>query len=222
MRRIGVVCLVLWLSLAVALPSLAQNEIPALDATYCADGLQFNYPSSLYGAVPETESEATDASIVPEINVASQVVLRSLLGKDSKPFSIYISFYKDPEFLALFDPMIEDHSYPLLAEILRRYSDLLVTSTLEELAIHSSGEKLFFMRVWSIMGEDNFILFDNGFMVRAAYIQNFGIEGDEWAYYEWRDMALAIIDTLTYDPVTPCASPTPTNSPPAGTPARRK
>jgi len=81
----------------------------------------------------------------------------------------------------------------------RRYSDLFAGATLEDLIVHTYGEKLLILNVWNSTGEEFNTLYSSGYMVTASTLET----GD---YYDWRDTGIRVIETIAYDPSTPCPS----------------
>lgn len=198
MRRIGVVCLVLWLSLAASLPSLAQNEVPALDATYCADGLRFNYPSGWY--LSHSESTNSDDLFLIHALVSSEK--ETLLTFRNHGLAVSVSVYQAPQLLELFRNQSIDKGggYALLSGILEYFGDTLIGSNLVEFIFPDNDHKIFRLRLAGMLDDKTYTLLDSGIMIYFSYTRSAPFENPE----PLENIAFEIFNTITYDPDIPC------------------
>ncbi|HVU14009.1 MAG TPA: hypothetical protein VHD90_22175 [Phototrophicaceae bacterium] len=183
-----------------ATPLPAQIDYPPLDATFCADGLQFKYPSSWYLFQPKST------------NPNAQKLISVLVMTDKDGISVYrnhglaisIDVYKATELLELFRSQSADEggAYMVLSGILKYFSDTLAGSNLEEFITPDGDHKFFLLRLHEMTDDITYTLLDSGVMIRFDYSLSAPFENPEL----WDSTASAIFDTITYDPGTLCPS----------------
>ncbi|MEO8394526.1 MAG: hypothetical protein ABI700_16145, partial [Chloroflexota bacterium] len=183
-----------------ATETLVQDDYPALDAAYCLDGLRFDYPSGWY----LSQSEPT--------NPNAQNLISAWVSTDKDGISVYqnrgiavlIDVYKAPELLELFRDQSTDEGggYKFLSGLLKYFSDTLAGANLEALIIPGGDHKVFRLRLYTSLEDRTYTLLDSGIMIQFTYTLSAPFENPD----PLDVTAMAIFDTITFDPDTPCLS----------------
>ncbi len=205
-----IVVMVLLLTLAIpiwaqeATPETTEtpspDSVPALDATYCADGLQFKYPSSWYLFRPKP----TNPNAQNLVNAVVSTDKTGIAVFQNHGLAVSIDVYQAPELAELFRNQSTDEGggYQFLSGVLKYFGDTLAGANLEEFVLPDGDHKIFRLRLYNPTDDVTYTLLDSGVMIQFDYTLSAPFENPD----PLDITASAIFDTITYDPGTLCPS----------------